>query len=53
MPNHFLSGKIPNKAVVHDGAFTQIFGNDLGQLLNIAVTSGNTDERQRRWDVKL
>jgi hypothetical protein len=26
MSNHFLSSKVPNKAVLKDGAFTQIFG---------------------------
>ena len=39
MPNHFLSGKIPNKAVVNDGAFTQIFGKD---QIKIALAIGNS-----------
>ena len=39
MPNHFLSGKIPNKAVVNDGAFTQNLGKD---QIKIALAIGNS-----------
>jgi DNA-binding phage protein len=34
MSNHFLSSKVPNKAVLKDGAFTQIFGKSLHRMLS-------------------